>query len=94
MARDLSFLDEKPHIATEKDVKSDWGTDKKGFRCRFCGHKFAVGDTYRWVLANFKDSPSKYGNFFVCTKCDGPDVLERAAKQEDEARQRFWWYRR
>lgn len=92
----MSFTDGVRWQVTAKDLTYSWSGEKNAaaFRCRLCGHKFAVGDTARFVYANFKDSPSNYGNFFTCTGCDGPDVLERAAAQELEAQTRFWWLRR
>lgn len=91
----MSFTDGKPRVATAEDLKAPWSGRRDGsrFRCRLCGHKFAVGDVWRFVFANFSASPSHYGNFFVCEKCDGPDVLARAAAQEEEGRRRFWWLR-
>jgi hypothetical protein len=90
-----SFTNGKPRIATEEDCKARWGTNRNrhGFRCRLCGHKFQVGDVWRFVLANFTGSPLKYGNFLTCIACDGPDVVSRAAAQEIEAETRFWWFR-
>lgn len=84
------FTNGKPWVATQKDIDLRWG-DVNSFRCRLCGHKFAVGDIVRWIYANGPKSPSKYGNFLTCQSCDGPDILEKAAAQEHEAKTRFWW---
>lgn len=94
-ARADSFANGRPWIATAADLALRWGglAAGKRFRCRLCGHRFEAGDTVRWVFANSAGSPSRYGNFFACIKCDGPDVLQRAAAQEAEARERFWWLR-
>ena len=89
----MSFTDGKPRVATAEEVALKWSGRVGNFRCRLCGHRFAVGDTWRFVFANFADSPSRHGNFMVCASCDGVDVLERAALQEREAKQRFWWLR-
>lgn len=90
----MSFTDGTQQVATEKDVKARWGGRSDSFRCRLCGHRFEVGDIWRFVVSNFKDSGVRYGNFLVCVSCDGKDVLTRAAAQEAEAEQRFWWFRR
>lgn len=92
----MSFTDGKPWVATEQHAKAPWGGTKSGkrFRCGVCGHRFQVGDTVRFVFANFKESPSRYGNFLTCAWCDGPDVLERRANMEKDAEERFWWFDR
>jgi len=79
--------------ATEANCKAAWGGGKPGerFRCYLCGHKFAVGDMFRLVYAN--DRPGTAGNFIVCDKCDGPDVVERWVAACKEAATRFWWAR-
>jgi hypothetical protein len=60
-------------IATHHDCfVAPWGGIKGKFFCDICGHKFQVGDGYRWVYA------SKGGlcNFFTCDMCDkGNDEL-------------------
>lgn len=83
----MSFTDQKPHIATEKDCNKHWGgkPDGRRFRCFLCGYKFVPGDVYRWVYS------SKYLNPLVCTKCDGEDVLERWHAMCEEVKTRFWW---
>jgi hypothetical protein len=89
-----SLLDGKPQVATEKHVALKWGGRTDNFRCRLCGHSFKVGDVWRFVFANFPNSGVNHGNFMVCVSCDGADVLARAAAQEVEAKQRFWWFGR
>lgn len=88
------FTDGKPRIASEATLLLPFKGKRDGskFRCRLCGHRFKVGDWWRFVLANIEGSPSRFGNFITCQKCDGPDILERAGAQEAEARQRFWWW--
>jgi len=83
----MSFTDQKPRTATEEHVNARWGGEPKGkrFRCYMCGHKFVVGDVWRWVMSK------RYSNFVVCEKCDGPDVLERWYTTIDELKTRFWW---
>lgn len=84
----MSFTDQKPRIATEKDCKAKWGGYKNGdrFRCYLCGHKFKPGDTWRWVYSQ------KYMNFLVCDSCDGDDVQERWIAANKELREKFWWF--
>jgi hypothetical protein len=57
-------------IATEHDCHTArWsGREAGNFWCNTCGHRFSVGDGYRWIYAN-GHSPSA-GNFMVCDKCD------------------------
>lgn len=81
----MSFTDQKPRVATEQEVNARWGG--KNFRCYLCGHKFSIGDVWRWVYA----ADRKLFNVTVCEKCDGPDVLERWEKHYNDAKQRFWW---
>jgi hypothetical protein len=87
------FTDQKPQTATENDLKLRWSCGKPGerFRCYLCGHKFQVGDTWRFVYSN--STPGATGNFLVCDKCDGPDVLDRWVKHCEAARTQFWWMR-
>lgn len=80
----MSFTDQQPQIATEEDVKGNWG---KLFRCYLCGHKFIPGDVWRWVHATHV----QHYNFITCKACDGPDVLDRWVAISKEAEQRFWW---
>jgi hypothetical protein len=73
------FTNGKPRQATEADCKAPYGGLKngRGFRCYLCGHRFAVGDIWRWVYCNDGSCPG--GNFLVCESCDGPDVKDRRA---------------
>lgn len=66
----MGITDQKPRIATEADIRSPWngGKDGKYFRCYLCGHKFQVGDQYRFILSK------AYTNFLVCAGCDCEDV--------------------
>jgi hypothetical protein len=83
----MSFTDQKPRVVTEKELKARWGgySDGRMFRCYLCGHRFQLGDVWRWVY-----SPRKWHNFMVCEKCDGDDVLERWWKHMDDARTKYW----
>lgn len=98
----MSFTDQKPRMATEAECNACWGGFNKGlhFRCYLCGHKFQVGDQWRWVYSNGKCfvDPATYkkwglGNLIVCGKCDGTndEVLDKWVKANIEARVRFWW---
>jgi hypothetical protein len=90
-----SWNDQKPRIATEKDVKGSWGCGKNGkfFRCYFCGHKFKVGDQWRWVYSN--GTTGAFGNPIVCKNCDGEDVLDRWKAKHDEFKEdKWWWFRK
>lgn len=85
----MSFIDQKPHIATERDCKGSWlgGKNGKYFRCQLCGHKFVPGDIYRWIYCG----DIKLTNIIVCEKCDGEDVKEKWLKTYRESKDRFWW---
>ena len=81
------FTNQKPRIATQEECNGRWDgvPNGKRFRCHLCGHKFIVGDYWRWVY-----SPHAI-NFMVCEECDGNDVLDRWDIALEELRQRFWW---
>lgn len=83
----MAFTDQKQRVATEEHVKARWGGVPNGerFRCYLCGHKFHVGDKWRWVCTN------KYINFMVCDACDSPDVIEKWTNANKEIEARFWW---
>lgn len=85
-----SFTDQKPRVATTDEVGGEWGAAPNGerFRCYLCGHRFAVGDIWRFVAM-----PDTI-NILVCEGCDGPDVRERWRVHLQDAKQRFWWMRR
>ena len=95
----MSFTDGKPRVATEADIKMQWSGGKPGqrFRCYLCGHKFAVGDTWRFLYMN--GTPGVHcGNALVCEKCDGPDAVERMAAHakawaEFREKDAYWWAR-
>lgn len=91
----MGWIDGKPLQVTEAHLKTNWSgyRDGRKFRCGLCGHRFQLGDTFRFVMANINGSPTKYGNFFTCASCDGDDVLQRRAAMEREAETRFWWFR-
>ena len=83
-----NILDQKPHVATEKDCQAPWSGVKGGkrFRCYLCGHKFEAGDTFRFVYGQGKTI-----NFLVCDKCDGEDVFERWLEHHRIAYEKYWW---
>jgi len=91
----MNFTDQKPRIATDEHVKARWcaGAPGEKFRCYLCGYKFKVGDQWRWVYNNGPDKPCN-GNFLVCEKCDGEDVLEKWHKIHEELKKYWWLYDR
>ena len=98
----MSFTDQKRREATEDDCKAPWGGFRDGsrFRCYLCGHKFTVGDGFRWVysagMKYERDDGKTVGviNFMTCDTCDGDDVSERwlARNKEFSAdmRNKYW----
>ena len=91
----MSFVDGTPQVATEWDCKALWGGGKPGrrFRCGLCGHRFQVGDYWRFVYTNSLTGGPYSGNPLVCRSCDGPDVIERWKALCDEASSpRFWYF--
>jgi hypothetical protein len=88
----LSFTDQQPRIATEKDCTGNWSGGKNGkyFRCGLCGYRFKVGDYWRWIYAG----SICHTNFLVCEPCDGSNVLEKRKEQYGEYQQlkegRMW----
>ena len=88
----MSFTDQKPRIATEQDVTAPWAGAKNGkyFRCYLCGHKFKVGDQYRFVFGQ------TLGNFMVCQDCDSEDIMQKWASHHAEWEKlrngKFWYF--
>ncbi len=84
-----NFTNQQRRIATEADCKARWGAGAPGahFRCYLCGHKFKVGDGWRWVYATNRG----YINFLTCDDCDGEDVLERWIQLNLEFRSDKFW---
>ena len=92
----MSFMDGKPLVATEKHCKSWGGSRENGskFRCYLCGHKFVVGDVWRFQYVN--DIKGAYGNPLVCENCDEGHEKTRKkwvklCKQYES--DKFWWFR-
>jgi len=92
-----TFTNQKRRVATEADTKAPWAGAKAGvrFRCCLCGHKFAVGDGWRWVYVTncVELEGKKHGlpNFLTCDACDGDDVIERWIERHREFySDRFW----
>jgi hypothetical protein len=54
------------------------------FRCKLCGHKFALGDEWRFVFGP---------NIIICRACAGTteDITRRWAELMDEGYRRFWF---
>ena len=75
----MNFTDQKSKIATEQDTTAPWGGAKNGkyFRCYLCGHKFQVGDKYRFIFSN-------HGNLMVCNACDENDPIQKWIELHEE----------
>ena len=92
----MSFTDGKPRVATEADCKGRWsgGLNGKHFRCGFCGHKFKVGDYWRFQFTN--DLPRAGGNPLVCESCDeGPEKTRQKWVKKCKAfydSGEWWWF--
>lgn len=86
----MSYTDQKPRVATEKECKASWGGSPNGerFRCYLCGYRFTPGDIFRWVMA----TKILLCNVLVCEVCDGHDVLDKWKKMHEEAKEKFWWF--
>lgn len=93
-----SFTDGVRRLATPDDVGRRWSGGRSGenFRCYLCGHRFQLGDGWRWQYTgafSFEHNGRKRGvsNFLVCDACDGPDVIERwAALHREFSSPKFW----
>lgn len=85
---------EKPFVVSEGHVAVRWGgyptsSPRNRFRCFLCGHCFTVGDTARLMRGTLLGIARD--NCFVCSTCDGDDIIERCKAHQDEGRRRFWW---
>lgn len=78
MPERTGWISRKPQVATAKEVDAKWGLDQGPLRCKICGCRIRVRDTYRWVYMNDK-SPSP-GNFFVCGLHDVPGLEDLVRK--------------
>lgn len=93
----MKWFDPILRPATQKNLDARWcgAPPGKRFRCYLCGYKFVIGDLWRPVYANGGGSAKAprygHGNFLVCEKCDGPDVLERWANHCEVADRCYWW---
>jgi hypothetical protein len=85
----VSWTDQTPQVATVEHLRLPWNGSPKNFRCYLCGHAFVLGDRWRWVFC-----PRGGSNFMTCERCDGPDVLDRWVKQNEVAKDMFWWLRK
>jgi hypothetical protein len=82
------FTDGKPLVVDPMWLGLNWsGRGRDGFRCHLCGHRFDLGDTFRFVFVD------RYPNALICGTCDGSDVIERWKAWVDELRVRAWWWR-
>jgi len=95
----MTFINGEPFTATKKHTEAPWSGNSANFRCAWCGHRFKIGDTVRWVYTNVGSAETKgiAGNPFICTACDGPRdvILARLRQMAEEFRSdRFWWFQR
>lgn len=74
----------KEFMCTKYLLGQPWGFPGGKLRCYLCGHRFKAGDTARFQYA-------AGGNFFVCSDCDGHDVVQRWDAHRADFKQRFWW---
>ena len=81
------FTSQLPQTVTEEHLKLPWSGSPENFRCYLCGHRFEVGDRWRFLLASHLGTI----NPLVCGFCDGPDVLERWVAHYKDAKQKYWW---
>lgn len=94
MGNAVDFTNQKPFVVTERDMKFPWGgyRDGRRFRCGLCGHRFAKGDTARWVYLG----GSGLLNAFVCQGCDGSNesIINRLKEIRSEFHSdKFWLFR-
>ncbi len=80
----MKITDQKPRVV------SLGGINGKYFRCGMCGHRFMVGDYFRFVMPGSSGVPMT--NFFTCVKCDGEDILERWISKYERFKEEFWYY--
>ena len=89
----MSWTDGKPFTVTDEMTRVYWGGGPGGkLACRLCGHIFRSGEVARFVFVNYTGSRCHFGNFHVCVDCDSPDVVARAADDEEayrDAQRRF-----
>lgn len=94
------WTNQRPFLVTVEHLRLPWGghRDGRAFRCAWCGHRFRVGETARWVFTNTAgpECHGIHGNPFVCETCDGPreELLSRLRALAEEARGKFWWFTR
>jgi len=92
------IINQRPFVVSKEDLKRPWGGYRDGrcFRCGLCGHLFKAGDIARWVYLG--NSGFKYGNKFVCEKCDCKDVVEKFLELQEEwermRNSKFWIFDR
>ena len=87
----MGFFDKT--VATEAHVNAPWGGNKKNFRCRLCGYRLKVGDTFQCYITN--GTSHKPGNPMVCETCNTEDVLERwdvMWEELEKIKEKFWWF--
>mgnify|MGYP006293072947 CR=1 FL=1 len=86
----MSFTDQKPWVATEKDCHARWDGMPNGeyFRCKLCGYKFKPGDTVRFVFGG------PHTNVLVCQECDtgNEDVRKKWDLMHKEMKTKYWYF--
>lgn len=82
------FMDGLPRFVDEATMQMRWGGSNPGarFRCYLCGHRFVVGEIFRWQYVE-----GAYSNFFVCRGCDSPKVVQKWKNHVDRLREVAWW---
>ena len=72
-------------------------------RCYLCSNEFQIGDSYRWVASNTKNTtfinPNNgktyaVGNFLICEACDWgtkEEMVQRYVDMNIELYTKFWW---
>jgi ribosomal protein L37E len=92
----MSILNGVPFIATKEHVNAPWSGNKKNFRCSYCGYKFKIGDTVRFIYTN--DMNTAPGNPLVCSTCDTGNNEEMRALWNQkwnnfkEFKKANWWF--
>ena len=84
-----------PVTVTQELLKLPWAGNQANFRCYFCGHKFELGERFRWIFTN--DLPKASGNPLACESCgtDREQLRQKWAAMHEEfkaLKQRFWFF--
>ena len=86
-----------------RKVDNDDVDKKFATTCYLCSYDFKIGDPYRWVASNTKNSHFIHpkngktygvGNFIICEACDWgskEDKVQRFVDMYIELYTKFWW---